>query len=156
MSLVTDLSAIKQSTALYAGVFVFAFLAPGFLTLQVFWPHLLIEYDFWKTALLSIAITGPGFIVPFVIALIGRQVLVRKSPSHVPHFGDYSDWYVRIGINNALNYYSLTSVAYILNWNVTSFLIAVFVAVVILGILGEFLHLYQAIKNPDAILRHKL
>lgn len=138
------------------GVFVFAFLAPGFLTLQVFWPHLLIEYDFWKAALLSIAITGTGFIVPFVIAMIGRHVLAWKSPSHVVLFGDYSDWYVRLGINNALNYYALTSVAYVFNWNVTYFLVALFVAVVVLGILGELLHLYQTLNNPDAVFRHKL
>ena len=124
--------------------------------MQVFWPHLLIEYDFWKAALLSIAITGPGFIVPFVITLIGRQVLERKSPLHAAHLGDYSDWFVRLGTNNALNYYLLTSIAYFFSWNVTVFLVALFIAAVVLGILGEFLHLYQAIKNPDATFWQKL
>lgn len=156
MSLVGDLSTMKQSTALYIGVFIFSFLAPGFLTVQVFWPHLLIEYDFWKTSLLSIAISGPGFIVPFVIALIGRQVLIKKSPSHIQIFGDYSDWFVRLGINNALNYYTLTTAGYIFNWSIVYFLVALFVVAVVLGILGEFLYLYQVLRNPNGIFQHKL
>ena len=150
MSVLGELSTMKQSTALYLGVFVFAFLAPGFLTAQVFWPHLLIEYDFWKSALLSIALTGPGLFVPFVFALIIKRALLEKSPSHAELYGDFSDWFLRLGVNNAFNYYLLVTLAYVLNWEVLTFLISLFLLAIVLGVLSEFFELYKVIKKSDA------
>lgn len=129
------------------GIFVFAFLAPGFLTAQIFWPHLLLEYDFWKTALLSVALAGPGFFVPFVFAVMLKRVLIEKSPAHAQQYGDYSDWLLRLGTNNAFNYYLLTTLAYIFRWEIQTFLIGIFILSIVLGILSEFFEIYKVLNN---------
>lgn len=144
------LGKITPNIALNTGIFVFSFLCPGFLLWFIVAPDLIVKLDFLKLCVLSVAVSAPPFVAGYFMSLTIYSVLKHQKQVFLNRYGDHADWYVRHGVGNALNMYTVVFFTYTFNLNGFA------VALVILGsffinIIAEVVQMARFLRDPAGL-----
>ncbi|MCP1607681.1 hypothetical protein [Pseudomonas citronellolis] len=145
---IESLQRLTPNFFLYTAIFVFSFLAPGFLFWHIHNPSLFLELDILKLAALSLAITAPTFIVPFFITSMIYRLLKHTIPDQIHGYGEQVDWYVRHGWSNSFNMYAMLALFYLFNANGKTIL-ATILGVIVVNVTFEFILMIRFVKRPD-------
>tara|TARA_R110000787_G_scaffold74331_1_gene165240 strand:- start:2167 stop:2637 length:471 start_codon:yes stop_codon:yes gene_type:complete len=125
MTVIDQLKGLNTKTSLAISLFFLGLLAPGFLTIYLFKPELLIALETTKLLLFSIAITAPGILLPFVFSLITTRIVQVQRPELAVRLGTHLDWYGVHAITNAFTFYLLLWLSYLFQFSFRAFLVSV-------------------------------
>jgi hypothetical protein len=123
MSVLDELKHINVCTATFVAIVLFAFVAPGFLTVYYLSPRLFIQLDVVKLLVLSISITLPPFMFLFITTLIADRVLTEMNFLPAGRLGGFKDWSITHGVSNASIFFVVLVIAYLFELSPTAFLI---------------------------------
>lgn len=144
------LGKITPTIALNTGIFVFSFLCPGFLLWFVVAPELIVQLDFLKLCVLSVAVSAPPFVAGYFMSLIIYSVLKHQKQVLLHHYGDHADWYVRHGVGNAFNMYTVVFLTY--TFNLSGFAIAlVILGSFFINIIAEVVQMARFLRDPAGL-----
>lgn len=138
---------ITPNIALNTGIFIFSFLCPGFLIWFAVYPELIIQLDFLKLCVLSVAVSAPTFVAGYFMNIMIYSVMKHRNVDRLERYGDHADWYVRNGLGNALNMYTVVFFTYIfeLDGIGISYLI---LGTFIINITSEIVQLARFLRDP--------
>lgn len=123
MSILDELKQVNVGTATLIAIVLFAFVAPGFLTIYYLNPHLFIQLDVVKLLVLSVSITLPPFMFLFITTLIADRVLTEMSFLPAGRLGGFKDWSITHGVSNASIFFVVLVIAYLFETSAKAFLI---------------------------------
>lgn len=148
--IIDALEKITPTIALNTGIFIFSFLCPGFLLWFIIAPELIVKLDFLKLCVLSVAVSAPTFVAGYFMSLIVYSVLKHNKNEHIDRYGDHADWYVRHGIGNALNMYTVVFFTYILNLTGIGIVLLILSSFV-LNIIAEIVQMARFLRDPAGL-----
>jgi hypothetical protein len=146
---VGDLKKLDVSLSTNLAIFFFSFIAPGFLIFYQYESGTFLSIDFSKLIVLAIAISSPTFVFPIVFTAFFAQVVAAKMPDKRYLWGTPTDWYLRHGVGNALNMYTIIATVWVFDLKV-SFISWLILFTVILNLVSESINLRMFLKNPTA------
>lgn len=141
---------VTPDIATNLGVLIFSFVCPGFLLWYLISPELFVALDFLKLLVLAVAVSAPTFIAPYMISFAFYSVMKNKGLDDLSLYGGPKAWYLRHGINNALNMYAVVALCYWFGAGGGKFFCFV-LGVILSSALFEILVSVMFIKNPKKI-----
>lgn len=145
---INDLDRISPSLAVNLAVFFLSFLGPGFLFWYVYDHALFERLEFLKLMVLALAVSAPTFLVPFILSALFKRVLDVRSFEGVGHYGNVVDWYLRHGVGNALNMYTI--IIFVFWFDMSSRAIVFLVlGTIALNVIAELLVFIKLIRSPE-------
>lgn len=148
MSLLEEIKRVDANSATASGMFFISMLAPGFLTVYLFKQSLFIQLDTVKLIILSLSISSPGVICPFVFSSITAAKLTAKHNINKAILGTPKQWFYGHSFDNALNMYLLLLFAYFFSFNAFEFFISYFSVTLFVTTVSVW-SLINKIKDPN-------
>ncbi|WP_419793609.1 hypothetical protein MYA83_17375 [Pseudomonas palleroniana] len=145
---VGDLKKLDVSLSTNVAIFFLSFIAPGFLIFYRCEPETFLSIDVSKLIVLALAISSPTFVFPFVFTALFAKIIAAQMPGSRPLWGAPLDWYLRHGVGNALNMYTIIAVVWIFDLGI-SFISWLILFTVILNLLVEVVVYCLFVKNPS-------
>jgi hypothetical protein len=157
MSVIEELKHLDVGKAALAAVFFMGFLAPGFLTVFALNQEIFLAADFFKLAVLSVAITSPSFLFLFITTLVSERVAVSMSFLPKGRLGGFKDWFITHSVSNATIFYTVLLIRFIFGLTTTGFiywlasLLMVYVGIEFFRVLklGRSENFDPAIRDPN-------
>lgn len=145
-----DLKKLDVTLSANLAIFFFSFVAPGFLIFYKYEPEIFLSIDVFKLVVLAIAISSPTFVFPFVFTALYANVIAKDMPDQRYLWGAPSDWYLKHGVGNALNMYTI--IATILIFDLSgSWLLWLIMFTVFLNLIVETAVLLRFKKHPSSV-----
>lgn len=129
---------ITPDIATNIGIMIFSFVCPGFLLWYLISPELFVALDFLKLLVLAVAVSAPTFIVPYMVTLICYLVMKKKNVSSIELYGGPRNWYLRHGINNAMNMYAIVALSYWFGASGGKLLVFIFIVITVSSVFELF------------------
>lgn len=145
-----DLKKLDVSLSTNLAIFFFSFVAPGFLVFYRYKTEMFLSVDVSKLIVLAVAISSPTFVFPFVFTALFATVVAEKMPDKRYLWGTPTDWYLRHGVGNALNMYTIIGAVWLFNLGV-SFVFWFMLFTVLLNLVMECNTLRLFLKNPSSV-----
>ena len=142
-----DLKKIDVTLSANLAIFFFSFIAPGFLIFYKFDPEAFLSIDVFKLVVLAIAISSPTFVFPFVFTALYANVIAKNMPDQRYLWGAPSDWYLKHGVGNALNMYTIIATILVFDLSGSS-LLWLIMFTVFLNLIVETAILLKFMKHP--------
>lgn len=130
------------------GIMTFSFICPGFLLWYMISPTLFVELDFLKLLVLSVAVSAPTFVVPYILSFCFFAIMKGRGQEKLELYGGPRSWYLRHGINNALSMHAIVALSYCFGASGGRLLLFVAVAV-LFGVLHEVYYSVRFAINPS-------
>jgi hypothetical protein len=143
-----DLKELDLPIASNIAVFVFSFLAPGFLVVFLIKPELFIGLDFWKLLVLSLALTTPTFVFPLLVAASIYLTVLKSHPEEADGWGGPREWYLRLGFNNSCSIFVICLIVWSFGLGVRGFVTCGAIATA-MHIVGEFFLFWRFLRDPS-------
>ncbi|MFN3769040.1 MAG: hypothetical protein ACK4TD_11760 [Ectopseudomonas guguanensis] len=138
---------ITPNVAINIGVFMFSFVCPGFLLWYLISPDLFIKLDFLKLFVLGVAISAPTFFVPYMFSFICFLMMKKNGADRVELYGGPKSWYLRHGMNNAVNMYIVVALCYLFGTDGVR-LFCFIMGMAIFGVVQEIYNAFKFARDP--------
>jgi len=145
-----NLDKINLAISLNVVVFFISFVGPGFLLWYVHSPELFEKLDFLKLLFLAVAASTPTFLVSFSYTALKQRLISVEYPELLPLWGDPVDWYLRHGVINALNMYSVILLVWWLQLGGRGIVLLI-LGVMISNVIGEMIGYKLFLKRPSSL-----
>lgn len=141
---------VTPTAATNIGIFLLSFLCPGFLLLNLAVPNLVVELDFLKLCVMSVAISAPTFVLPYIFSASAYKVMWGIGFEQAGKYGGPVRWYITHGVNNALSMYVVVAFFCFLTPELKS-VFYVILSMSVLNVLMELITIIRFMRNPNGV-----